>query len=654
VAYPYHIPGFLDFAEMMAIGRFSVLPLAALILAGSFWAHPAISEEAKEQAKAAADGPGRGDLAGFVVTPQTDAGDNRTFLIAPNSAWFLATSPHAPVMRLIDINNGNTLRFLTGPGLHIAALTISADSKTIFARDDDGQIFAWDAASGQSVTTAPPADFHDITRLSFLYEDRDDATRATPELLARYHLPSHFPDLKKNAHVALNPTQEYAIIGMVGDPRWNAFQIWNLKQERTELFFRFDENICGYPPVSFDYDGKHLIIGNSPGETYSNHLDFTVFGIDNSGPAFAPGLTEASRQLERCRFPADFDFGINQRFSISPGGQLITKGGGMPGAPEWAAWDLRNGEKVASIHPDGSGIVSADGSTIVVLHNPEKPAFRPNQRMTVQRNGKRETFTLPRNLQSEALSAAVSSNGRWIALHLTETVAAWSTTDGKVMKQYQTGHDHPAILLQISDKGEPLLVDDSQGAVFANGGWRTVRTIEEALIVPLTPNFHAQRGAIFCDRVVAELGVVERQPRDDRAHNIERTDLSPDGRFMSARSGDKAGHAGRDVIDIMDGHVILHVDGNTIRFASDSRSVVVGPDRIGGDLVKYDLPSGKRAWTAAPNRAEDGFYMIFPNGRVRFSPGSVDLLLVRRFEVRPFDAAAAKQFVAPPDTDGRQ
>jgi hypothetical protein len=269
--------------------------------------------------------------------------------------------------------------------------------------------------------------------------------------------------------------------------------------------------------------------------------------------------------------------------------------------------------------------------------------------MTVQRYGKRKTFKLPRNLQSEGLSAVVSSNGRWIALHLAETVAVWSATDGKVAKEYQVG---PAIMLQVSDKGDPLLVDDKDGAAFVNGRWRAVRKAEHGLIVPLTPNFHAQCGAIFCDRVVAELGVVERQPRDDRARNAARGDLSPDGRFMIVRTLDKADNVGHDVIDIADGHIVLH--DQTGNFASDGRSFVVKHNNENDDasFVKYDLPTGKRIWTVIPNRAEDGFYMIFPDGRVRFSMGrSVDLVLVRGFEVRYLDAAAVKQFFAPPDAD---
>ena len=625
----------------IAVRSASLLVLAFVVMAcGS--PEPALAGEAKAPAeRAVLDSPGRGGLAGFVATPQTDAGGNSTFLLAPNSTWFLATSPNAAAIRLIDVNNGITLRYLSKPGLRVTALSISPDSKTVSARDVDGQIASWDAETGQAVTPASPADFHEIMGLRLSLQ---------PDLIARYHLQSHFGDLKQYVDIAFNPTQEYALIGYIGAPRWNAFQIWNLKKEQTELFFRLDEDICGYQPFSFDYDGKHLIFGNTQGESFSNHLDFAAFSIDGSGPTFAPGSAYVSRTLvKKCRFPAKFDFGFQQQFDISPGAQLITRGQGMPGTPEWAAWDLRNGRAIASIHPDGDGVVSSDGSTIVVVHNP-KGFDAQSTRITVQRYERRKTFNIPRSLQSDGLQVGVSPNGRWIALHLAETIVVWSVKDGKVTKKYRVSHDHPAVVLQITDKGDVLLVDERDGDIFADGRWRAVRTVEHSLIVPLTPYFHAQCGVIFCDRVVADLGVVERRPRDARARDVARADVSPDGRYMIVHTRDKGDNLTHDVIDIADGHIVL--PGKTGNFVSNGRSLIVredDSDRV--SFVKYDLPTGKPVWTATPNRAEDGFYMLFPDGRVRFSPGAHygDLVLVRGFEVRHFGVEETKQFVAPPD-----
>lgn len=636
---------------MTVAARFAVLLVVGFIVMACGSPVSALAGEAKALAGSAAlKSPGRGELEGFVATPQTDAGGNGAFLIAPNSTWFIATSPWASGARLIDIKNGITLRYLTSPGLHIAAVSISPDSKTVFARDYDGHSVAWDAATGEPASRTPTAEFRDITKLWFFFEGNDAERRSPAELLSRSHLQAHFPQLKQFDQITLNPTKEYAIVGHVGDADWKSFQVWDLKSEKTAVFFRLASDTCGFDPSAFDYDGRYLVFGNRRGESEPHHLDFAVFEIDYYGPDNGPKTANATQILgNKCSVPPSFDGGFEQEFSISPAGDLMLRGGGMPGTPEWAAWDLRNGRKIASIYPGGEGVVSSDGSTIVVLHNP-KGFDSPSTRITVQRYGRRKTFNIPRSLQSDGLQVGLSSNGRWIGLHLAETIVVWSANDGKVVKKYQVSPDHLAIVLQITGKGDAILVDERDGTVFVNGKWLAVRTVEYGLIVPLTPNFHAQCGAMFCDRVVAELGVVERQPRDARARDVARSDLSPDGRFMIVRTRDKDGTLTHDVVDIANGHIILH--GKTGNFVSNGQSLIVkeiDPDHI--SFVKYDLPSGKPIWTATPNRAEDGFYVIFPDGRVRFSAGAHhgDLVLVRGFEVRHFGFEETKQFVAPSD-----
>ena len=630
----------------------ALLITGVIMLAGGFLVS-AIAGDAKAPAGSdLVESPGRGDLAGFVATPQNDAGGNRAFLIAPNGSWFIATSPWASGARLIDIKSGFTLRFLTSPGLQIAAVSISSDSKIVFARDYDGHSVAWDAATGEPAPSTLTADFRDITKLSFFYEANNAEFRPPAELLSRSYLQAHFPQLKRFDEITLNPTKQYAIVGYVGDADWKSFQIWDLKNEKTAVFFQLASDTCGFNPSAFDYDGKHLVFGTSRGESVSDHLDFAIFDIDYFGRDNEPKTAKATQIFgNKCSGPPGFDSGFEQDFSISPGGELMLRSGAMPGGPEWAAWDLRNGRKVASIHPDGSGTVSSDGSTIVVLHDLDGFGSPPS-RITVQRHGRRKVFNISRSLQSDGLQVGVSSNGRWIALHLAETIVVWSAKDGKVAKKYQVSPDHPAIVLQITDKGDVVLVDERDGAVFVNGRWRPVRTVEHGLIVPLTPNFHAQCGAMFCDRVVAALGVVERRPRDARARDVARADLSPDGRYMIVRARDKDDHLIHDVIDVADGRILLA--GKTGNFVSDGGSLIVresDEDRV--NFVKYDLPTGKLIWTAAPNRAGDGFYMTFPSGRVRFSSGTRygDLALVRGFEVRHFGVEETKQFVAPPGAE---
>lgn len=639
---------------MMFTGRSTVVLTLAWVLASTFWANPALSQEAKVTASdAAAGGPGRGALAGFVVTPQTLAAGNRALLLAPNGKWFLATSPHAAGARLIDISNGLTFRFLTRPGLHIAGLSISSDSKTVFAQDYDGQIVAWDAETGQPAPTPPQTDLHDITRLSLTYEGNDAGTTVTPELLSRYHLLSHFPELKKFDAITINPTQDYAIIGQVGDPSWKAFRIWNLKTEKTEVFFRLDDNLCGGLPFAFDYDGKHLVFGNSGGGCDSNHLDFTAFRIDYFGPDVGPKTAQASQILGyKCSVPPGVDY-ADQQFTISPDARFITRGGGMPGSPEPVTWDLRNGQKAATIRPDGYQINSPDGRTTAIMHDLQRDGARSTQRMTVMRDGRQTAFEIPASVQSDHWRPVVlSSNGRWIASQEEDTVAVWSSSDGKVLREYHIGKGRISAILRVSDLGDPLLVNDNDGAAFVNGTWQPARTVDNGLIVPLTPNFQAQCGVIFCDRVVAELGVVERKPVDARAREADRKRLSPNGRFMIANIDytDRSISRGTDIVDIASSKVVLHIDEeDQPRFASDSRSIVVSDFSFGG-FNKYDLTTGQRVWTAIPNRNQDGFYMIMADGRVRSSARRYpDFALVRGFETRQFDAEAAKQFAAPSD-----
>ncbi|MBB4391999.1 hypothetical protein [Bradyrhizobium sp. ERR14] len=639
---------------MTVVARFAAFLAMALIVFACGSANPTLAEEAQAAAGGTTvESPGRGELKGFVATPQTEAGGNRAFLIAPNSLWFIATSPRASGARLIDINNGITLRILTSPGLHIAAVSISSDSKTVFARDYDGHSVAWDAATGRPASNAPPADFHDIAKLSLSYESNDASNRVPPELLSRHHLQSHFPQLKQFDEITLDPAQDYAIVGSVGDADWKAFQIWDLKQERTAVFFRLASDTCGFSPPAFDYDGKHLVFGNSRGESEPNHLDFAVFEIAYFGPDKGPKTARATQTLgNKCSVPLDFDGGYEQNFSIAPGGELILRGGGIPGSPEWAAWDLRNGRKVASIRPDGYGTVSDDDRTIAVLHDISRDGSSLRQSMTVRRGGKQATFEIPRSMRSENWRPIVlSPNGHWIASKVGGTVAVWSSDNGKTLREHHVGDGRISDILRLSDAGDPLLINDDEGTVFVKGTWRPARSEKSGLIVPLTSNFHAQCGVIFCDRIIAELGVVERKSLKGPLPENLRRDLSADGRFKIVRLDYTASGVSRgtDIVDVADGHIVMHVDKDDIRFLSDSLHIVARDADFGG-FVEYEIATGKQLWMAIPNWRQDGFHMILADGRVRYTPPrTADLRLVRGFETRPFDATAAKQFVAPPD-----
>ena len=122
----------------------------------------------------------------------------------------------------------------------------------------------------------------------------------------------------------------------------------------------------------------------------------------------------------------------------------------------------------------------------------------------------------------------------------------------------------------VSDKGDPLLINESDGTVFVNGAWQPVRSDAHELVVPLTPNFRAQCGVIFCDRVVSRLGVVARKRVASRATRVRHQDVSPDGRFAAILMGlDEARLEGIDIVDVRDGHVVMHIDQYQPRFTPD-------------------------------------------------------------------------------------
>src|SRR5258708_9123916 len=129
----------------------------------------------------------------------------------------------------------------------------------------------------------------------------------------------------------------------------------------------------------------------------------------------------------------------------------------MPGSHERTAWDLSDVKKIASIHPDGLGIVSQDGSTFAVLHDLQRDGSRSKQMMTVRRGGRQKTFEIPRSMQSDdRRSAVLSSNGRWIASQGGDTVAVWSSRDAKARRGKHFGPGRVTQILPVSHSATPL------------------------------------------------------------------------------------------------------------------------------------------------------------------------------------------------------
>ncbi|MFN5721524.1 MAG: hypothetical protein ACK463_44605 [Bradyrhizobium sp.] len=191
----------------------------------------------------------------------------------------------------------------------------------------------------------------------------------------------------------------------------------------------------------------------------------------------------------------------------------------------------------------------------------------------------------------------------------------------------------------VSDTGRPLVMRNR--SLFISGKWRDVSTTANSLIAPLTPAFRPVCGVIFCDRVMRDLGVVERILPTDADIRHEWFDLgdfsgliagqSPSGRFIHGQS--------QAIVDVATGRTLLRTE-RTGDFSVDGSRLIDG-------FTLRDISTGKALWTLHET-PHGGFVMILADGRVRLSPGAERYItLVRGFEVKPFDDAARKQFELP-------
>ena len=178
--------------------------------------HSVAAAARRSKAPAAASSPGSSSRR----RPTT--GGNRAFLIAPNGVWFLATSPHASASTP-DRPHAPASCFDTSAGQVFTSrpLAISPDSRTVFARERRRPDCCLGRRDGTNwLQPHRHRILRDITQLSLLLRAMTTTTpRPTSELLSRYHLQIAFSGSGKiRRAITINPTQEYAIVGEVGDP----------------------------------------------------------------------------------------------------------------------------------------------------------------------------------------------------------------------------------------------------------------------------------------------------------------------------------------------------------------------------------------------------------------------------------------------------
>jgi hypothetical protein len=593
----------------------------------------------------------QGPYAGFVATPQvSDEGSNDAFVIAPDQRWFAAASNGGTGIRIMAPQTGLTLRVLRTGGRKIAGLSISADSRMVRAVDEEGKLLAWIAATGEKAGSDKPDEIARIDRLTIFSSDADnrgpDGQKAGSgtgkmigEFLASHGLSEQFSDVQKIVKVVTSVDGRYAVIIddksdqliQDGNNAYRGITIRDLRGASVPLLLKVPDDWCGIDVSSFAFDGRYVVFGNHGGEGDHAYTDSAAFDVQN-------GVAKSLWHAE-CTVDHDAPEQISQDsrfYSV----------GAAPNGPI-TVWDLRKARRTAYFeNVFVAPIISADGSTFAVID-----AGSSGSTMLVLRHGKRRR--LDARVDADPTGPvdsgvyALSPNGRYFAATIAgarpgakKSVGVWDTDSAQRIGTIEPGGDTAGSwkIAGLSDTGSVLLLRDR--SVFKAGAWTEVSKAENSLIVPLTPAFRPICGAIFCDRVINDLGVVERVPA--AGVELHRGPQSPDGRWIARDDGSFS----FDIIDVETGRVRLH--GQTFpQISADSRGFITKNGVFPSSFTLRDIATGKRIWSLQ-GTPDLGFVMMFSDGRVRVSPGAEKYVkLVRGFEVRPFDEAAKPTFLRP-------
>jgi hypothetical protein len=128
----------------------------------------------------------------------------------------------------------------------------------------------------------------------------------------------------------------------------------------------------------------------------------------------------------------------------------------------------------------------------------------------------------------------------------------------------------------------------------------------------------------------------------DTSKGDDAREHSPDGKFRRVATKDDGRRS--DIVDAA-GRTVVTVEGDPF-FSDDSLHAWTRATSHAQSVVLWDLKTGKRLWTATDQQGD--LVMEFPDGRVRLSKGAEKMVrLVRGFDVKPFDGAAARRFLEP-------
>ena len=133
------------------------------------------------------------------------------------------------------------------------------------------------------------------------------------------------------------------------------------------------------------------------------------------------------------------------------------------------------------------------------------------------------------------------------------------------------------------------------------------------------------------------------EPGGDAASSWKIADLSNTGEIilLAAKSVFKAGKW----IDVTEADESLLRGRSDSQLTPDKKHALIKQDLFLATFTLRQIATGKTIWSLQ-GTPDLGFVMSFSDGRVRISPGAEKYLkLVRGFEVKPFDAAAKRQFL---------
>jgi WD40 repeat protein len=188
------------------------------------------------------------------------APDGRTALTGGGDTSVL-NSPRDFILRLWDLDTGNTIRTLPGHHEDVESVAIAPDGRTALSGSRDKSIRLWDLANGNTIRTF----WHDgfVTSVAFAPDGRTALSGCTDNRLRLWNLAGGDSIRTLTGHtswvnsVAFAPDGRTALSG--SDDK--TLRLWNLSSGRTIRIFANYFDITGVKSVAIAPDGRTALSG---------------------------------------------------------------------------------------------------------------------------------------------------------------------------------------------------------------------------------------------------------------------------------------------------------------------------------------------------------------------------------------------------------